>query len=339
MIRACSCAGVSRLYCNPDKNNRHRSRCARSPAFHRVPHAQSRPRHPRLANSYGRTAFYAALLIGALAVAGVLVWQGFTAAGNPVPDAPNTSAAVAVLDIGVLTFREGLECVLVLSAITASMTGSAETFRRPIAWGAGVAFLATIATWFAVIGGILGALSENVSALHIQAATGLLAIIVLLIVMNWFFHKIYWTGWIGLHTRKKQGLVKSAADPETSRSRVFIGLALLGFTSLYREGFEVVLFLQSYRLRLGSAVVLDGVTIGLLLTSVVAVLAFVAHQRVALYKKMLVFTGVMLGAVLLVMALARKPRRCSSRIGFRPPRFTRSRSCFRDGRASGSQCS
>ncbi len=250
-------------------------------------------------SSYRRTAFYSALAIGGLAVAGVLVWQGFTAAGNPVPDAPNTSAAVAVLDIGVLTFREGLECVLVLSAITASMTGSAGSFRRPIAWGAGVAFLATIATWFAVIG-ILGALSQNVSALHIQAATGLVAIVVLLIVMNWFFHKIYWTGWIGLHTRKKQGLVKSAADPETSRSRVFIGLALLGFTSLYREGFEVVLFLQSYRLRLGSAVVLDGVSIGLVLTAIVAALAFIAHQRLP-YKKMLVLTGVMLGGVLLVM--------------------------------------
>jgi high-affinity iron transporter len=250
-------------------------------------------------SSYRVTALYSALGIGALVVASVLVWQGVTAAGNPVPDASNTSAAVAVLDIGVLTFREGLECVLVLSAITASMTGSAESFRRPIAWGAGVAFAATIATWFAVIG-LLGALSENISALHIQAATGLVAIIVLLIVMNWFFHKIYWTGWIGLHTRKKQGLVKSAADPDTSRSRVFFGLAMLGFTSLYREGFEVVLFLQSYRLRLGSAVVLEGVTIGLLLTGVVAVLAFVAHQRLP-YKKMLVFTGVMLGAVLLVM--------------------------------------
>ncbi len=199
-----------------------------------------------------RIALIAAACLGALLVAGVMVWQGFSAGGNPDPTTPGNSAAVAVLDIGVLTFREGLECVLVLSAITASMTGAAGTFRRPIAWGAGVAFAATLITWFLVVG-LLGALAENVSALHIQAATGLVAIIVLLIVMNWFFHKIYWTGWIGLHTRKKQGLIKSAGDPDTSRSRVFFGLAALGFTSLYREGFEVVLFLQSYRLRLGGA--------------------------------------------------------------------------------------
>ena len=39
-------------------------------------------------------------------------------------------------------------------------------------------------------------------------------------------------------------------------------MALLGFTSFYREGLEVVLFLQSYRLKLGNATVLYGVVLG-----------------------------------------------------------------------------
>ena len=78
------------------------------------------------------------------------------------------------------------------------------------------------------------------------------------------------------------------------------GLAVLGFTSLYREGFEVVLFLQSYRLKLGGSVVLAGVAMGLVLTGIVAVLTFIAHRQLP-YRKMLVFTGVMLGVVLLVM--------------------------------------
>ena len=42
-----------------------------------------------------------------------------------------------------------------------------------------------------------------------------------------------------------------------------LGLALLGFTSVYREGFEVVLFLQNLRLRYGSGTVLEGVALGL----------------------------------------------------------------------------
>jgi high-affinity iron transporter len=81
---------------------------------------------------------------------------------------------------------------------------------------------------------------------------------------------------------------------------VWWGLALLGFTSLYREGFEVVLFLQSYRLRLGPAPVVYGVGIGLLLVAVVGALTFVAHRRLP-YRRMLVLTGIMLGLVMLVM--------------------------------------
>jgi high-affinity iron transporter len=78
------------------------------------------------------------------------------------------------------------------------------------------------------------------------------------------------------------------------------GLVLLGFTSLYREGFEVVLFLQSYYLRLGGGVVLKGAFLGMILTAMVAVLTFVLQQRLP-YRKMLITTGILLGVVLLVM--------------------------------------
>ena len=118
--------------------------------------------------------------------------------------------------------------------------------------------------------------------------------------MNWFFHKVYWTGWISLHNKKKRSLLKSANGAEVSKARLLWGLGLLGFSSFYREGFEVVLFLQSYRLRMGGTIVLEGVVLGLFFTAIVAVLTFVAHHHLP-YKKMLVLTGVMLGAVLLVM--------------------------------------
>src|SRR6266850_4495110 len=131
----------------------------------------------------------ASLYAAAAVVIAVLVWQGVTEQGAPDPMRPNTSPTVACLDIGVLVFREGLECILVLAAITASMTGAKQAHRRPVAIGAGVAFGATLVTWLIAVG-IIGSLTDNVSALDLQAATGLLAVIVLLIIMNWFFHKI-----------------------------------------------------------------------------------------------------------------------------------------------------
>jgi len=234
---------------------------------------------------------------GVLAALVGLTWAAIAAGGNPDP--LTAEGSTAVLDIGVLVFREGLECILVLAAITASRASSGQPYRRPIAAGAVLGFVATLITWRIAVG-IVDALTENIPALHVQAATGLLAVIVLVIVMNWFFHKLYWTGWISLHTRKKRELLQSAADPAASRIGIILGLGFLGFTSFYREGFEVVLFLQNYRLELGGTPVLYGVLVGSAFSAVVAVLTFVANRRLP-YRKMLVFTGVLLGVVLLVM--------------------------------------
>jgi high-affinity iron transporter len=253
--------------------------------------------HKTSSLAVGRSALRIFLIVAGLLVATVLVWQGVVASGAPDPTLPHTSPGVAILDIGVLVFREGLECILVISAITASMLGANQSYRRPIAAGVAVGFFATIVTWFIAVG-VISDLTQSLPALDVQAGTGLLAVIVLLIVMNWFFHKVYWTGWISMHNRKKRDLLKSA--PETSAQRLLLGMGLLGFASFYREGVEVVLFLQSYRLRMGGGIVLQGVLLGLFFSAIVAVLTFVAHRRLP-YKRMLVITGVMLGAVLLVM--------------------------------------
>jgi high-affinity iron transporter len=100
-----------------------------------------------------------------------MVWQGVTASGNPDPTAPRTSAASATLDIAVLVFREGLECILVLSALTASMIGQNQANRRPIAVGVGLGLVATLITWFIAVG-IVSDLSSSVSALNPRPRQG-----------------------------------------------------------------------------------------------------------------------------------------------------------------------
>ena len=241
----------------------------------------------------------AGAFVCAICVLAVLVWQGITAHGAPDPEHPGTTAAMAFLDIGVLVFREGLECILVLAAITASMTGSRAVHRRPVALGAGLGFFATAVTWLIAIG-IMKQLTESVPALDLQAATGLLAVVVLVVIMNWFFHKIYWGGWIRAHNRRKKNLLADAENGHAAQRRVVWGWVLLGFTSLYREGFEVVLFLQSYRLKFGSMVALEGALVGIILSGMVAVMTFGLQRRLP-YRQMLITTGVLLGGVLLVM--------------------------------------
>ncbi len=231
---------------------------------------------------------------GVALVVGVLLWQALAAHGNPDPTAGHTTWTAAVVDTAVLVFREGLEAILTLAVLTAGLARSRRDYAKPVALGAGLGLAATYATW-AVVVAVIALVDNTRTELAVQAATGLLAVVVLLVVMNWFFHKIYWESWMAFHSRSKRQLLQAPAAALAWR-----GLILLGLASIYREGFEVVLFLQSIRLQVGGGVVAAGSAIGLGLTALVAVLAFAGHRRLP-YQKMLAMTGGMLALVLIVM--------------------------------------
>lgn len=230
----------------------------------------------------------------ALAGVGLVVYLGLTAKGgvpDPTDDGTRLSHGAVILNSGLLVMREGLEAVLVLAAVTASFMGNDTSKRRPVAAGAGLGLGASVVTWFVALWAV-GELGGP--GLDLQAGTGLLAVAVLVVVMNWFFHRVYWTGWIAHHHRRRRALLGRGG------SALWSGLAALGFTAIYREGFEVVLFLQNLRLKYGSVTVLEGVAIGLAFTAAVAVLTFTAHHRLP-YKRMLTLTGALIGFVLVVM--------------------------------------
>jgi high-affinity iron transporter len=214
----------------------------------------------------------------------------YASQGSPDPTEAATaqSHGVVVANSAIIVFREGLEAVLIFAAVTASLKG----LRRPVAAGAGVAFAATVATWF-LAQSILGQFSQYGDRL--MAVTGLIAIAVLLVIMNWFFHKVYWTKWIGKrNAQRRRVLAGGFVGGQVA------GLVALGFSSVYREGFEVVLFLQNLQLQAGTTTVLEGVAIGLAGTAAVGVATFFLQQKLP-YKRMLVVTGLLLGVVLVVM--------------------------------------
>jgi len=241
----------------------------------------------------------AVIVVAALGVASVLVWQGIAAGGSPNPTAPHTTFPVAALDIAVLVSREGLESTLVLAALIAGLKGKNLGYQRPIQAGAGLGFGAGLLTWFVAIS-VVGDLTASYGALAIQAATGLFAVAVLLIVMNWFFHGVYWSGWINAQTRAKRSLIAQAGEMSNNSRRVLLGLVVLGFASVYREGVEIVLFLQSYYIQMGALVVYYGAAAGLVLTVATGYLTFLGQRRLP-YRRMLVATGILLTGVLFVM--------------------------------------
>ena len=245
-----------------------------------------------------RAAFYVwtAILLGVAVVVVVISWhaRGGTTDPTDLPPGHRLSHTTVVIDSAILVFREGLETILVLAAVMASFLGGNRIYRRPVAAGGAAAIGGGVATWLFVVW-LIGRFHGG--EFDVQAATGLPSLLVLLLVMNWFFHKVYWTGWISSHHKRRRGLL--SADSETNQRRLLLGLALLGFTSVYRECFEIVIFLQNLRELYGASVVLEGVVIGLLFTAAAGVLTFALHQRLP-YRRLLIITGVMLLFVLLV---------------------------------------
>lgn len=209
------------------------------------------------------------------------------------------SEATVVTNAAVLVFREGLEAVLILAALTASLRGASSRRKRPIFIGAFFGLIASAITWV-VATFVLEQFSQYGEKL--EAIVGIVAIGVLLLVMNWFFHKVYWTSWIAGFNAKKRELIKE--EDEGLRqgfwSASVLGFGMLGLTSVYREGFETVLFVQSLQLSAGTATVLKGVGLGLLLVGVVALVTFKLQTKLP-YKRMLWVTGILLGVILTIM--------------------------------------
>jgi high-affinity iron transporter len=135
----------------------------------------------------------------------------------------------------VILLREGLEVVLVLAALLAFLesSGTGGEFRKPILAGVGAAAAATVVTYFAV-DAIFDVLPFGREVL--EALVGLLAVAVLFYVSFWLAARMDQRRWLEFLKAR----VWRAASTGS-----MLSLGLVGFTSVYREGFETVLFYQA----------------------------------------------------------------------------------------------
>jgi high-affinity iron transporter len=200
-----------------------------------------------------------------------------------------------VSNSAIIVFREGLEAVLILAALMASLVGAQRRHRRPLMMGVVAALAASAVTWV-IAQTVLGSLAGWGEKL--EAVVSLVAIAVLLLILNWFYHRVHWQENLqDLHRRKKRILVGTGVGVLSAQA---LGLVMLGFSSVYREGFETVLFLQALTLEAGAWTVLQGVALGF--AGVVGVFFLVvALERRLPHKKMLIATGVLITWVLIVL--------------------------------------
>lgn len=133
-----------------------------------------------------------------------------------------------------IIFREGLESVLILGAITTYLEASRNNqFKKYIYYGVIAAFAATAVTWIiaSYIIEISGANRELIEAIAALSATA-----VLFYVSFWVLNKIEHKKWMEF--------VKAKVWQATATGSVMV-FVMLSFFTVYREGFETVLFYQA----------------------------------------------------------------------------------------------
>ncbi len=172
-----------------------------------------------------------------------------------------------------IIFREGLEAVLLVSVLLGYLEAAKATqYRRPIVWGMGVAALATILTFF-LLRTVLDALPVGREVL--EAVTALLAVAVLFYVSFWLIARLEQKRWLEFLRARVWAAVSVGSTA---------ALMLVGFTAVYREGFETALFYQAL-LSFGPGLgiwVAAGLATGIVALAIVAWAIFRLGRRVPL---------------------------------------------------------
>ncbi len=133
-----------------------------------------------------------------------------------------------------IIFREGLESALIIGAILTYLEASRNNrFKKHVYYGIVIAIGATAVTWFIAefIIDISGANREL-----IEAIASVSAVAVLFWVSFWVLNKIETKRWIEF--------VKAKVWKATATGSIMV-FVLLSFFTVYREGFETVLFYQA----------------------------------------------------------------------------------------------
>ena len=133
-----------------------------------------------------------------------------------------------------IIFREGLEAVLLVSVLLGYLEAAKATqYRRPILLGMGAAAGATVLT-FLVLRTVLAALPFGREVL--EAVTAILAVGVMFYVSFWLVARLEQKRWLEFLRARVWNAVSVGSTT---------ALVLVGFTAVYREGFETALFYQA----------------------------------------------------------------------------------------------
>lgn len=218
------------------------------------------------------------------------------------------AAALVTGQSFIIIFREGFEVVLLVSILLGYLEAARSThFIKPIMIGIGLAAVATAATVVA-LQLLFDVLPFSIEVL--EAITALVAVAVLIYVSFWIVARLEQKRWMEFVRARLWRAVSLGSTAS---------LVLVGFTAVYREGFETALFYQSlwsFGSGLGRYVLL-GLGLGLVALAIVAWAIFHLGRRLPIRHFMNVAVALIMATSVAFLGNAMHALQTADVIGYR----------------------
>jgi high-affinity iron transporter len=214
------------------------------------------------------------------------IHSGLRDVDRTLADKGFTAPLLAFLFAFTILFREGVEVVLLLAILLGALSaGRASGYRKPLAFGVVAALAATAATW------VLATLVLEIAPVQrelLEGVTAVAAVAVLFGVSFWLVSRLDQRHWLEFMR------ARVAAAISAGSAAAFAGL---GFTAVYREGFETVLFYQALAIFAAGL----GLYVALGFAAAVVALGIVAYAVLRLGKRIPVKPMLTAGASILLL--------------------------------------
>ncbi|WP_270168758.1 FTR1 family iron permease [Paenibacillus sp. SYP-B4298] len=167
-----------------------------------------------------------------------------------------------VWDAALVLLREGMEALLIISALLAFLERAGyQRYRRWIWLGAGAGVLASIAAAF-TLNALFSTATAGANREIIEGVVGIAAVVMMLGVGIWLHQKSRMQGWTR-YLNRQMGAALSAGS--------VVSMAVVSFLAIFREGAETIIFYMGMAATLTTSRLLAGMAIAVVILAVCAV--------------------------------------------------------------------
>lgn len=169
----------------------------------------------------------------------------------------------SVWDASQVMLREGLEALLIISALITSLRKTGNRHYQKWIWlGAVAGVVVSVAAALLINAIFTSAIAAGTNRERIEGVTGMIAVLLMIGVGNWLHQRSYLHAW-NRYIDRQMNVALSMGS--------VLGMAFISFLSIFREGAETIIFYMGMAPSISPEKLLAGIGIAILILLVFAI--------------------------------------------------------------------